>query len=314
MGARRIAELSVFPIGLGCMPLSDRRMLPERPRAHATVHAALDSGVTLLDTADIYAPDGANVGHNEVLVAEALRAWGGSSQDRDRVVVATKGGITRTPGPDGDHWGRAATPEALGRAARASAARLGGDAIDLYYLHRLDPTVPFDEQVGALAKVRDDGVAARIGLSNVTLPQLDRALALVGGPEQGGIVAVQNEFSPRYRRDADVLARCTQRGIAFLPWSPLGGASGAGEVGSRYAAFAEVAQAHGVTAQQVALAWLLASSPVVIPIPGSTRPATARASAAAATLSLDAEEQARLDATEALDASVFPDDLPQPPM
>jgi aryl-alcohol dehydrogenase-like predicted oxidoreductase len=296
------------------MPLSDRRMLAERPRAHATVHAALDSGVTMLDTADIYAPDGANVGHNEVLVAEALRGWGASSQDRDRVVVATKGGITRTPGPDGDRWGRAGTPEALGRAARASAGRLGVDAIDLYYLHRLDPAVPFDEQVGALAAVRDDGVAARIGLSNVTLAQLDRALALVGGPEQGGICAVQNEYSPRYRRDADVLDRCTQRGIAFLPWSPLGGASGAEEVGSRYGAFAEVAQAHGVSAQQVALAWLLGCSPVVVPIPGSTRPATARSSAAAAGLVLSDDEQARLSATEPLDQSVFPDDLPQPPM
>jgi aryl-alcohol dehydrogenase-like predicted oxidoreductase len=174
--------------------------------------------------------------------------------------------------------------------------------------------VPFDEQVGALAAVRDDGVAARIGLSNVTLAQLDRALALVGGPEQGGICAVQNEYSPRYRPDADVLDRCTQRGIAFLPWSPLGGASGAEEVGSRYGAFAEVAQAHGVSAQQVALAWLLGCSPVVVPIPGSTRPATARSSAAAAGLVLSDDEQARLSATEPLDQSVFPDDLPQPPM
>jgi aryl-alcohol dehydrogenase-like predicted oxidoreductase len=314
MDARRIADLSVFPIGLGCMPLSDRRMVPERPRALATVHAALDSGVTLLDTADIYAPGGAHVGHNEVLVAEALRTWGASSQDRDRVVVATKGGITRTPGPEGDAWGRAGTPEALGRAARASAARLGAEAIDLYYLHRLDPAVPFDEQVGGLAQVRADGVAARIGLSNVTLAHLDRALALVGGPEQGGIVAVQNEFSPRYRRDTDVLARCTERGIAFLPWSPLGGALQAGDVGSRYAAFAEVAAEHGSTPQQVALAWLLGLSAVVLPIPGSTRPATARASAAAAGLVLTEAQQARLSGTEPMDESVFPDDLPGPPM
>ncbi|MCU0302163.1 MAG: aldo/keto reductase [Candidatus Nanopelagicales bacterium] len=314
MDARRIADLTVFPIGLGCMPLSDRHMVPERPRALATVHAALDSGVTLLDTADIYAPGAAHVGHNEVLVAEALRAWGGSSQDRDRVVVATKGGITRVAGPDGDVWGRAGTPEALGRAARASAARLGVDAIDLYFLHRLDPAVPYDEQVGGLAQVRDDGIAARIGLSNVTLAQLDRALALVGGPEEGGICAVQNEWSPRYRRDADVLVRCTERGIAFLPWSPLGGANQAGDVGSRYAAFAEVAAAHAGTAQQVALAWLLGLSPLVIPIPGSTRPATARASAAAAALELTAEEQARLTATEPLGESVFPDDQPAPPM
>jgi aryl-alcohol dehydrogenase-like predicted oxidoreductase len=296
------------------MPLSDIAMLAERPRALATVHAALDSGMTLLDTADIYAPDGAHFGHNEVLVGEAARSWAASSEDRDRIVVATKGGITRAAGPDGDVSGRAGSPEALGAAARASASRLGVDRIDLYFLHRLDPGVPFDEQVGGLAAVQADGVARHIGLSNVTLAQLDRALELVGGPEQGGIVAVQNEFSPRYRVDADVLARCTERGIAFLPWSPLGGANQAGDLGSRYAPFGEVAAAHGVVSQQVALAWLLALGPRVIPIPGSTRPATARSSAAAAGLVLTPEEIALLTATVPEDGSVFPDDTPAPPM
>ena len=224
MTPRRIADLSVHPIGLGAMPLSDPAMLAERPRALATVHAALDSGVTLVDTADIYAPDGEHFGHNEVLVGEAVRSWAGSEADRARIVIATKGGITRAPGPDGDLWGRAGTPEALGAAARASAQRLGVDVIDLYFLHRHDPTVPFAEQVGGLAAVRADGIARQIGLSNVTLAMLDRALELVGGPDEGGIAAVQNEYSARYRADADVLARCIERGIAFLPWSPLGGA------------------------------------------------------------------------------------------
>ena len=312
---RSIAALSVHPIGLGAMPLSDTAMLAERPRAVATVHAALDSGMTLVDTADIYAPDGEHFGHNEVLVGEAVRSWTGSAADRESIVVATKGGITRAPGPDGaDVWGRAGSPEALGAAARASARRLGVDVIDLYYLHRLDPAVPFDDQVGGLAAVRADGVAANIGLSNVTLAQLDRALELVGGPERGGIVAVQNEYSPRYRVDGDVLARCIERGIAFLPWSPLGGANEAAGLGSRYAAFAEVARAHDVAAQQVALAWLLSLGPQVIPIPGSTRPATARSSAAAASIQLGADELARLSATVPEDASVFPDDTPAPPM
>jgi aryl-alcohol dehydrogenase-like predicted oxidoreductase len=314
MTDRRIADLSVHPIGLGAMPLSDPAMLAERPRALATVHAALDSGVTLVDTADIYAPDGEHFGHNEVLVGEAVRSWAGSQADRSRVVIATKGGITRFPGPDGDIWGRAGTPAALGAAARASAQRLGVEVIDLYYLHRLDPGVPFDEQVGGLAAVQADGIARHIGLSNVTLAMLDRALDLVGGPAEGGIVAVQNEYSARYRVDGDVLARCTERGIAFLPWSPLGGAAQAGELGSRYAAFAEVAADRGVSAQQVALAWLLALGPQVIPIPGSTRPATARASAAAAGIVLGADEVARLSATVPEDLSVFPDDTPPPPM
>ena len=314
MSTRVIADLSVHPIGLGAMPLSDRHMLAERPRALATVHAALDSGITMVDTANIYAPDGEHFGHNEVLVGEAVRSWAGSPADRERVVIATKGGITRGPGPDGDLWGRGGSPQALADAARASAHRLGVESIDLYYLHRLDPDVSFDDQVGGLAGVQAAGIARRIGLSNVSLAQLDRALELVGGPQDGGIVAVQNEFSARYRADADVLARCTERGIAFLPWSPLGGAAQAGELGSRYAAFAEVAADHEVSAQQVALAWLLALSPVVVPIPGSTRPATARSSAAAADLELSVEEVARLSATDPENSSVFPDDTPDPPM
>lgn len=314
MTPRLIATLSVYPIGLGCMPLSDPAMLVERPRAMAAVHAALDSGVTLLDTADIYAPDGGNFGHNEVLVGEAVRSWAGSDADRGRIVLATKGGITRAPGPDGDLWGRAGTPEALGAAARASAQRLGVDVIDLYYLHRLDPGVPFDDQIGGLAAVKSDGVARQIGLSNVTLAQLDRALELVGGPGEGGVAAVQNEFSARFRKDADVLTRCVERGIAFLPWSPLGGASQAGELGSQYVAFAQVAAERGESVQQVALAWLLALGPQVVPIPGSTRPATARASAAAAAMELSPAEVARLSATEPESSSVFPDDTPPPPM
>ena len=314
MTPRRIADLSVHPIGLGAMPLSDPTMLAERPRALATVHAALDSGVTLVDTADIYAPDGEHFGHNEVLVGEAVRSWAGSEADRERIVIATKGGITRTPGPDGDLWGRAGTPQALAAAARASAQRLGVDVIDLYYLHRADPMVPFADQVGGLAAVRADGIARQIGLSNVSLAMLDMALELVGGPDDGGIAAVQNEYSARYRADADVLSRCIERGIAFLPWSPLGGAGQASELGSRYAAFAEVAAEREISPQQVALAWLLALGPCVIPIPGSSRPSTARSSAAAAGIELSAEEVARLSATEPDDVSVFPDDTPAPPM
>lgn len=314
MMTRRLGELTVPAIGLGAMPLSDAAMLDRRPTALATVHAALDAGMTVLDTANIYAPDGAHFGHNEVLVGEAVSTWAASSADRDRVVIITKGGITREPGPDGDVWGRAGTPEALGAAARASATRLGVDVIDLYLLHRLDPAVPYDRQIEGLAQVRADGVARRIGLSNVNLAQLDRALALVGGPSEGGIVAVENEFSPRFRRGADVLDRCTELGIAFLPWSPLGGAAAAAQVGSRYVPFADIAADRGLSAPQVALAWLLGLSDVMLPVPGSSRPATARWSAAAAEVVLTEQEMVRLSATPPENTSVFPDDLPDPPM
>lgn len=315
MDHRALGHLDVCAIGLGCMPLSQPGLVHDRPRAIATVHAALDAGVNLLDTADIYAPDGEHFGHNEALVGEAIRTWTTPAERAPVcVVVATKGGITRRPGPDGDVWGRDASPDNLGRAARASARRLGVDVIDLYYLHRLDPNVSFDAQVRGLARVKADGVARHIGLSNVNLAQLDRALQLVGGPDKDGIVAVQNEYSPRYRRDADVLARCVERGIAFVPWSPLGGAGQAGELGSRYAAFAQVADVRGVSPQEVALAWLIGLGPQVIPIPGSTRPETARSSAAAASLTLTDEQRRQLSATSPEDTSVFPDHTPPPPM
>lgn len=314
MSTRRIADASVFPIGLGAMPLSSPSALGDREAALSTVHAGLDAGVTLVDTADIYAPDGSHFGHNEVLVGEALRSWPATQADRDRIVVATKGGITRCPGRDGDVWGRAGTPEALAAAARASARRLGVEALDLYFLHRLDPAVPFTEQVGGLAAVQADGVARRIGLSNVNLAQLDRALELVGGPQSGGICAVQNEYSPHFRGNPDVLTRCAESGIAFLPWSPLGGTSQAAELGSAMSAFAGIATERGISVQQVALGWLLALAPVVVPIPGSSRPATARASAAAADLALSQAEVARLSATVGRSTSAFEDNTPDPPM
>ena len=212
------------------MPLSNPGMLDHRDRALATIHAALDAGCTLLDTSDIYAPSGAAVGHNERLVAEALRTWDAPAADRARVVVATKGGITRVPGPGGDVWGRDGRPAALRAAAEASLARLGGDSLDLYYLHRADPVVPYAEQIAGLVAVRDGGLARRIAVSNVDLAQLDVALEVAGGPGEGGICAVQNERSPRFRVDDDVVARCAERGIAYLPWSPprrrLAGARG----------------------------------------------------------------------------------------
>ena len=140
------------------------------------------------------------------------------------------------------------------------------------------------------------------------------ALDILGGPRSDGVVSVQNEYSPRYRGDADVLDRCTELGIAFLPWSPLGGATQAREVGSRYTEFAAVGEEIGGTAQETVLAWLLAISPVVIPIPGATRPATVESIVRSATLSLATEQVARLSATSSEMASMYPDDLPRSPL
>lgn len=305
---RRIGDLHVSAVGLGCMPLSFSRMVDHREQAIATVHRALDLGITLLDTANIYSPAWDAVGHNELLVAEALRAYPG---DASGVIVATKGGITRGPG---DTWGRDSRPDALRAACEASLRALGVDVIDLYQHHRHDPSMTYADQMRALGALRDAGLVRRLGLSNATGPELDLALDLLGGPEDGGVVSVQNEYSPRFRQDADVLDRCATEGIAFLPWSPLGGADQAHDIGSRFAEFARVGEEVGATAQEVVLAWHLALAPVVIPIPGATRPQTVDSIVRAVSVPLSPEQIQRLQATEAEPDSQYPEDQPRSPL
>jgi aryl-alcohol dehydrogenase-like predicted oxidoreductase len=189
-------------------------------------------------------------------------------------------------------------------AAIASAKRLEVDIIDLYYLHRADPTVRYDEQIQGLVAVKEAGLAQRIGVSNVDAAMLQRALDVAGGPADDGIVAVQNERSPRYRADSDVLDLCTREGIAYLPWSPLTGAE----------LFAEHAAMRGVSPQRLTLAWLLGQSPVVIPIPGSTRPQTILDSIEAVQLSISVDEGAALSALPFQEQSLYPDSEPKPPL
>lgn len=294
MQNRTLGDTNIFPIGLGCMPMSSQRALEHRARCIETIHTALDAGVQLVDTANVYAPSAEEFGHNELLVAEALASYSGH-----KPVVATKGGITREPG---EVWGRRGDPESLLAAAQASAERLG--TIDLYYLHRADPSIPYGEQIRGLVAVRDAGLARQIGVSNVNAAMLQRALEVAGGPADGGIVAVQNEFSATYRADADVIDICTEHGIAYLPWSPLQGAE----------LFEVRAIIREVTPQRMALAWLLAQSPVVIPIPGSTRPQTILDSVAAARLSMSISEIEALNTLPFEQQSLYPDDLPNPPL
>ena len=281
MPTRRLGGLKVGAIGLGEMPMSLAGR-PDEARSIRTIHAALDAGATLIDTADAYCRDGSEVGHGERLVAKALAAWPG---DRDRVLVATKGGHTRP----GREWGLDGRPEYLRQACEASLRALGVEAIGLYQFHRPDPKVPFTESVGALAELQAAGKVRLVGLSNVSVDQISQARRLVN------VASVQNEFSPRFRRSEGELAFCAAQGIAFLPWSPLGGIGRGRDVGDRHRAFAEVAEVLGVSAQQVALAWELAKAPVVIPIPGASRPETITDSLAAATLRLSEGDLARLD-------------------
>lgn len=283
---RTLGPRSVSAIGLGGMPMSIEGR-PDAERSVATIHAALDAGVTLIDTADAYHLHAGEVGHNEELIASALKTYGG---DTSQVLVATKGGHLR---PGDGSWTQDGRPEYLKAAAKASARRLGGEAIGLYQFHRPDPKVPYADSIGAIVELLDEGVIQLAGISNASVAQIDQANQLLGGR----LVSVQNQFSPAHRSSLVELKHCAELGIAFLPWSPLGGIHNAAELGSRHAAFAQIAAVHGVSPQQVTLAWELSLAPIVIPIPGASRPASIQDSAKAAELELTAAEVAALTET-----------------
>jgi aryl-alcohol dehydrogenase-like predicted oxidoreductase len=190
------------------------------------------------------------------------------------------------------------SPRHLKSAAEASLKRLGVEAIGLYQLHKPDPAVPFEDSLGALRELLDEGKIRLAGISNTTTDQILKAHAILGD----GLASVQNQYSPAVRDSERELRLCAELGIAFLPWSPLGGISRSSldgpskaESDDRFGAFHEVARERGVSPQQVCLAWLLAISPTVIPIPGASRPQTIRDSAGAADLVLEPEEMERLD-------------------
>ncbi|HEX9593162.1 MAG TPA: aldo/keto reductase [bacterium] len=270
----------VYPVGLGAMPLSIHGRPPEA-EAIRVLLAAFAAGMNLVDTADAYCLDDRDVGHNERLIARALREWRGGP-----VVVATKGACIRPGGA----WRVNGHPDHLKGACDASLHALGVEAIDLYQLHAPDDRVPFADSVGALAELRAAGKVRRVGLSNVSAAQIREAQAIVP------IASVQNRCSPFHRsvwRDG-VLAHCRREGIAFLPYGPVGGHGSQGRTADD-PTLNTVARRHGVSPFQVALAWLLAKSPVMLPIPGASRVASAVDSAAAARLALTADDLAELD-------------------
>ncbi|MDQ1608543.1 MAG: hypothetical protein QOE16_1275, partial [Microbacteriaceae bacterium] len=244
MKTRKIADLEVSAIGLGGMPMSIEGR-PEESRSIATIHAALDEGVTLIDTADAYHQYADEVGHNESLIAKAVASWGG---DTSNVLIATKGGHLR---PGDGSWYVNGRPEYIKQAAEASLKRLGVDAIGLYQFHRPDPEVPIADSYGAIRDLLDEGKIRLAGISNANPDQIRLAQEILGGR----LASVQNQFSPAFRSSEPELELADELGIAFLPWSPLGGIGSAGALGERHDAFQEVASAHGVSPQQVALAW-----------------------------------------------------------
>jgi aryl-alcohol dehydrogenase-like predicted oxidoreductase len=285
MKTRTIGDVTVSAIGLGGMPMSIEGR-PDEARSIATIHAALEEGVTFFDTADAYHLHANEVGHNESLFTQAIASWGG---DTSKVLVATKGGHLR---PGDGSWYVDGRPEYLKQAAEASLKRLGGDAIGLYQFHRPDPAVPYADSVGAIRDLLDEGTIRMAGISNANPEQIRLAQEILGGR----LVSVQNQFSPAFRSSEPELELADEMGVAFLPWSPLGGISSAAKLGSRFAPFQAVADERGLTPQVVALAWHLAKSPRVIPIPGASRPESIRNSVQAADVALSTEELTRLDA------------------
>jgi aryl-alcohol dehydrogenase-like predicted oxidoreductase len=279
---RRLGDRTVSAIGLGAMPMSVRERNDDDLGVRTLLHA-LDAGVTLIDTADAYSTDEATFGHNERLIARALREYDGDTSD---VLVATKGGHTRK----GSAWTVDGRPSYLREACLASIERLGVERIGLYQHHRPDPTVPYEETMNGVKALLDEGLVAAAGISNADPDQIRLAHKVLGDD----LVSVQNQFSPAFRSSRPEIEVCAELGLAFLAWSPLGGMSNAADLGSDWTAFADVAAKHGVSPQQVCLAWELSLSDVVIPIPGASRPESLADSLRAVDLVLDEEDLATL--------------------
>jgi pyridoxine 4-dehydrogenase len=267
-------DLPVHRLGFGAMRLTGDGIWgwpPDRTNALKVLRRAVELGVNLIDTADAYGPE-----VSELLIAEALHPYPGG------LVIATKGGNTR-PGPN--QWVPNGHPEYLKQCVDKSLKRLKLDRIDLYQLHRIDPNVPEEESLGALKEMRDAGKIRHIGLSEVSPQQIDRARKILP------IVSVQNQYNISNRRWENTLEYCERERLAFMPWMPIGGIRGL----ASGAAVEKTAKDHGVSAIQLALAWLLHRSPVMLPIPGTSSVPHLEENVAAAKIHLSPEEWNAID-------------------
>ncbi|WP_239153547.1 aldo/keto reductase [Virgisporangium aliadipatigenens] len=240
----------------------------DRPAAIALLRRVVDSGITFIDTADSY-----GLGDNEELIAEALHPF------PENLIIGTKAGQAR---PDHRRWVPLGRPEYLRQQAYLSLRRLRVDRLDLFQLHRIDPKVPFEEQIGALHELREEGVIARVGLSEITVDELEAARRITP------IDTVQNLYNAADRSADPLVDRCEELGITFLPWLPVAN-------GTPGAAAVEVARDLGVTPVQASLAWLLHRSPVILPIPGTTSPEHLAENVAAAGITLNPDHLRRFD-------------------
>ena len=262
-------DLTVTRLGFGAMRITGRGVMgdpPDRDEAKHVLRRAVSLGIDFIDTADSY---GLRV--SEELIAEALRPYPAG------LVIATKGGLLRT-GPG--EWPPDGRPEHLREALEGSLRTLRLERIDLYQLHRPDPQVPYEESIGSLVELKREGKIRHIGVSNVSQDELRRARELTE------IVSVQNRYNPLDRRSDDVLEACERDGLAFLPWAPLG----QGDVD--HDVVADIARHHGATAYQIVIAWLLARSPAMLPIPGTSSVSHLAENVAAAQIRLSLREVA----------------------
>lgn len=266
-------DLEVRRLGFGAMRLCGPSILgwpDDRDNALRVLRRAVELGVNLIDTADSYGPE-----VSELLIAEALHPY------PDGLLIATKGGLLRDAS---GRWPRDGRPEHLREACEGSLRRLRLERIELYQLHAPDPKVPLEDSVGELGRMRDEGMIRHVGLCNVSVEELHRAQEIVP------VVSVQNRYSLADRSSEEVLDECERQGIAFLPWYPLA----VGDLAQPGGSLGRIASARGATPAQVALAWLLARSPVVIPIPGTASVAHLEENVAAAQLELSDFELAAL--------------------
>ena len=282
---RNLGPFDTTAIGLGEMPLTIENNLGWA-KGIETIHAALDAGCRHIDTAWSYYCSGGEEQTGEKLVREAMDSWKGP---KDEVLIATKVGHYRNFTDGAPTWGKDGKPEHLIRYAKQSAQTLGVDTIDLLYFHRPDPEVPYNESCEAIKQLLDEGVARWAGISNASVEQIDIARDVLGDR----LVAVQNQYSPIYLDTQDTLEHCAKLGIAFVCWSPLGGFRKPKDE-SKFDPFREVAAAHGVSYQQVVLAWELAKGDHMFVIPGAHRPETILDSLNAGDLELTDEELAKL--------------------
>ncbi len=266
-------DVEVHRLGFGAMRITGPGVWgppPDRDAALDVLRRAVALGVDLVDTADSYGPR-----VSEQLIADALHPY------PDGLLIATKGGLERSaPG----EWSRNGRPEHLRAACEGSLQDLRVDRIDLYQLHAPDPDVPYEESVGALKELQDEGKIRHVGVSNVTVEQLEEARSIVA------VATVQNRYNLTDRASRDVLEICARDGLGFFPWFPLA----AGDLAKPGGLVGQIARAHDATPAQVALAWLLARSPVMLPIPGTGSLAHLEENVAAAGLTLDEEELERL--------------------